>query len=160
MPERTTLTAKIEASKDAPALEQLDLEYQSRILTTKIDEAKHHASEIRTSLRKMHFSAVEDNTKGIVFYPKESQMPDAKIDDRVYRIRIGNKALQTESLKLSGGGAVVGDVPKGLPKIGIPSINASGFPAVTTLCHYHLLARFHGSHRHRQGHGSQNRTET
>ncbi|WP_321493762.1 SulP family inorganic anion transporter [uncultured Desulfobacter sp.] len=125
--ERTKLTAKIEASKEAPALEQLDLEYQSRKLTTRIDEAKHHASEIRTGLREMHFSAVEDNTKGIVFYPKEGQMPDAKIDDRVYRISIGNKALNTDALKLSGGGAVVGDVPKGLPKIGIPNLSVSAF---------------------------------
>lgn len=125
--ERTTLTAKIEAGHEAPPLEQLDLEYQSRVLTTKIDAAKHHASEIRTRLREMHFSAVENNAKGIVFYPNEGPMPDTRIDDRIYRIQVGNKALDANALKLTGGGAVVGDIPKGLPKIGVPTINVSVF---------------------------------
>ena len=125
--QRTTLTAQIEKNKQAPPLEQLDLEYQSRVFTTKIDAAKHHASEIRTRLREMHFTAVKDNGEGIVFYPKDSPMPDAAADSRVYRIRMGNKALKTDALTLTGGGAVVGDIPKGLPKIGMPPINISMF---------------------------------
>ncbi|MCG8549063.1 MAG: SulP family inorganic anion transporter, partial [Desulfobacterales bacterium] len=124
---RTKLTAKIESSHEAPKLEQLDLQYQSTVLTARIDAAKAKASEIRTHLREIHFSAVEDAGRGIVFYKKDGPMPDAKVDDRIYRIRIGNKALDTQTIKLSGGGAVVGDIPKGLPKIGIPDINVSMF---------------------------------
>ncbi|HRF90613.1 MAG TPA: SulP family inorganic anion transporter, partial [Desulfobacter postgatei] len=72
---------------------------------------------------EIHFSAVEDTGKGIVFYKKESPMPETRVDDRVYRIRISNKALDTNAINLSGGGAVVGDIPKGLPKLGMPGIN-------------------------------------
>ncbi len=125
--ERTTLSSRIESSHDASPLDRLDLEYQSRVFTAKIDAAKNQASQIRTRLREMKFSAVEDKDKGVLFYPKDGQVPDARVDDRVYRILVGNKMLNTESMLLSGGGAVVGEVPKGLPKLGIPPINISVF---------------------------------
>jgi MFS superfamily sulfate permease-like transporter len=125
--ERTKLTSKIESNHDAPTLEKLDLQYQSTVLTARIDAAKAKASEIRTRLREIHFSAVEDTGKGIMFYRKDSPMPDTRLDDRVYRIRVGNKALDTQTIKLSGGGAVVGDIPKGLPKLGMPDISISVF---------------------------------
>ncbi|MGD9825300.1 SulP family inorganic anion transporter [Desulfobacter sp.] len=125
--ERTTLSSKIESSHDASPLDRLDLEYQSRVFTAKIDAAKSQASQIRTRLREMKFSAVKDTNKGVLFYPQDGQVPDARVDDRVYRILVGNKILNTESMVLSGGGAVVGEVPKGLPKLGIPPINISVF---------------------------------
>ncbi|NDY73329.1 sodium-independent anion transporter [Desulfobacter hydrogenophilus] len=125
--ERTKLTSKIENSHDAPPLEQLDLGYQSRVFTAKIDAAKSQASQIRTRLREIHFSAVEDKNQGVVFYPKDGQVPEPRVDDRIYRILMGNKALDTQALRLSGGGAVVGEVPKGLPKLGMPAINISVF---------------------------------
>ena len=121
--DRTKLTSEIESRHDASTLEKLDLQYQATVLTAKIDAAKAKASEIRTRLREIHFSAVEDTGKGIVFYKKESPMPETRVDDRVYRIRISNKALDTNAINLSGGGAVVGDIPKGLPKLGMPGIN-------------------------------------
>jgi len=124
--ERTTLTSKIESSHDASTIEKLDLQYQSTVFTAKIDAAKAKASEIRTRLREMQFSAVDDN-KGILFYKKDSPMPDARADDRIYRIRMGNNAVDTQTIKLSGGGAVVGDIPKGLPKLGMPDISISVF---------------------------------
>lgn len=121
--DRTKLTSEIESRHDASTLEKLDLQYQATVLTARIDAAKAKASEIRTRLREIHFSAVEDTGKGIVFYKKESPMPETRVDNRVYRIRIGNKALDTNAINLSGGGAVVGDIPKGLPKLGVPGIN-------------------------------------
>lgn len=54
-------------------------------------------------------------------------MPDAGADDRVYRIQMGNNAVDTQAINLSGGGAVVGDIPKGLPKLGMPDISISVF---------------------------------
>ncbi|HBT87125.1 SulP family inorganic anion transporter [Desulfobacter sp.] len=121
--DRTKLTSEIESRHDASTLEKLDLQYQATVLTARIDAAKAKASEIRTRLREIHFSAVEDTGKGLVFYKKESPMPETRVDDRVYRIRISNKALDTNAINLSGGGAVVGDIPKGLPKLGMPGIN-------------------------------------
>jgi len=121
--DRTKLTSEIESRHDASTLEKLDLQYQATVLTARIDAAKAKASEIRTRLREIHFSAVEDTGKGIVFYKKETPMPETRVDDRVYRIRISNKALDTNAINLSGGGAVVGDIPKGLPKLGVPGIN-------------------------------------
>ncbi|MGM0653769.1 MAG: SulP family inorganic anion transporter [Thermodesulfobacteriota bacterium] len=125
--ERTKLTSKIESSHDASTIEKLDLQHESTVITARIDAAKAKASEIRTRLREMHFSAVEDRGKGIIFYKKDSPMPDAGMDDRVYRIQMGNNTVDTQAIKLSGGGAVVGDIPKGLPKLGMPDISISVF---------------------------------
>jgi len=125
--ERTRLTSQMENNRDASPLDRLDLEYQSRVFTAKIDAAKHRASQIRTRLRALKFSAVADEDKGMLFYPEAAPLPADRADSRVYRIRVGNKALNTESLMLSGGGAVVGEIPSGLPKLGMPEINISVF---------------------------------
>jgi len=125
--ERTRLTSQMENNRDASPLDRLDLEYQSRVFTAKIDAAKHRASQIRTRLRALKFSAVADEDKGMLFYPEAAPLPADPADSRVYRIRVGNKALNTESLMLSGGGAVVGEIPSGLPKLGMPEINISVF---------------------------------
>ncbi len=125
--ERTLFTSKLEGSHDASPLDRLDLEYQSRVLTAKIDGAKAKASEIRTRLRNIKFAAVGEKENSLVFFPEADLGTVPRHDDRVYRIRIGNKVLKTESLLISGGGAVVGEIPKGLPKIGIPKITVSIF---------------------------------
>ncbi|ROL60904.1 SulP family inorganic anion transporter [Bacteroidetes/Chlorobi group bacterium ChocPot_Mid] len=44
-------------------------------------------------------------------------------DERIWRLKIGNKNLKKDSLILIGGGEVVGKIPKGLPDFRIPEFN-------------------------------------
>jgi anti-anti-sigma factor len=44
-------------------------------------------------------------------------------DGRTWRIKVGNEPLDTDNLKMMGGGAVVGVIPKGLPSLDIPPID-------------------------------------
>ena len=125
--ERTGFTAKLENSEHLEPLEKLDLEYQNRVLTAKINAAKQTASDIRFRLRETKFCAVDDAKNGLLFSTRGTSVPGPLHDNRVYRLRVGNKLLNPESLTLAGGGAVVGEIPKGLPKLGMPKITVSIF---------------------------------
>jgi SulP family sulfate permease len=44
-------------------------------------------------------------------------------DGRTWRVKVGNESLDTAKLKMMGGGAVVGTIPRGLPSLSVPPIN-------------------------------------
>jgi len=127
--ERTQATSDLESahSHKAPPVEELPLEYRVNQLTAQINILKHKASEIRTGLRDLKFTAVKEGS-GLVFINDQGETGlENRADDRVYRIRIGNKPLDPTTILLSGGGAVVADIPKGLPSLSLPKINLSVF---------------------------------
>ncbi len=54
-----------------------------------------------------------------VFYTASTLPAGLETDGRKWRIKVSNKILDTNNLKMIGAGAVVGDIPKGL-KISVP----------------------------------------
>jgi len=77
-------------------------------------------SELRTSLRNYHFGCVtEDNGDHRFYLPEE--MPDGtRADGAHWRLKVGAHTLDQERIVLIGGGAVVGDIPRGLPAMQLP----------------------------------------
>ncbi|MDD5206320.1 MAG: SulP family inorganic anion transporter, partial [Desulfobacterales bacterium] len=57
------------------------------------------------------------------FYLKGSLPEGTKDDGRTWRIRVGNKSLDPDSLIMMGGGAVIGAIPGGLPSFSMPGID-------------------------------------
>lgn len=110
----------------AKSVELINLQGEVAILTTKIEEEKHHAAEIRKELRDMKFEAVKDNDV-YTFYPKSDLPAGVETDGKTWRIKVGNSALKLDSLTMMGGGAVVGEVPKGLPQFTVPELTAKSF---------------------------------
>ncbi len=107
------------AKKTRDKLAILEAEYNLNVISTKIEKLNRESQVNREKLRYMLFSRKEEG--GISkFYPKD-KMEDP--EGRTWRIKVGNKALDTAKLTMSGGGAVVGNVPKGLPSMGIPSMD-------------------------------------
>jgi len=106
------------AHKAHDKLAILEAEYNLNVISTKIEKSNRESQINREKLRHILFSRAEDG--GVSkFYPKE------KITDkegRTWRIRVGNKPLDVKNLPMTGGGAVVGNVPKGLPGMGIPAM--------------------------------------
>lgn len=106
------------AHKAHDKLAILEAEYNLNVISTKIEKSNRESQINREKLRHILFSRAEEG--GITkFYPKE------KITDkegRTWRIRVGNKPLDVKNLPMTGGGAVVGNVPKGLPGMGIPAM--------------------------------------
>jgi len=110
--------------------EVLNLEHELSLINLRMNELKRLSHEKRTALRSIPFSAMEDNDGGIRFYMREQMGPNQKNKGRTWHIRVGNGALNETALKMTGGGAVVGNIPRGLPTLSIPKID---LPAIVRL---------------------------
>ena len=118
--ERTAVMKALDEAKTAHApLAVMDAEHSLRVANYKIDQLKEEAHGFRTELRSLLFvtNAAEDT-----FYRKND--PAARnLDDHIWRMKVRDGALDTQEVKMIGGGAVVGVVPKGLPAMSIPKID-------------------------------------
>ncbi len=119
---------------------EIDINHQLAVLQAKIDHTKAMAHEKREMLRLIHFSAAKDSGETPTFYVGSALPDNAETDGRKWRIKISNKHLDVEKLKMIGGGAVVGDIPKGL-KVGIPKApeNTSYLAAFLQLLPYAII---------------------
>ena len=122
--ERTGASAQLEAAKaENKTMEVLDADHTAKILTAQIDFLKHEAHLFREGIRSMRFAGVPGPDGELTFYPEETLPEGADSDGRVWRIKVGNTPLDPEKLPMTGGGAVVGVVPKGLPALSVPKID-------------------------------------
>ena len=100
---------------------RLDAQHAINVVNLRIDQLKEEAHLYRTDIRDMLFYATETGSQREFRLKGDPALKS--ISGRTWRIKIGNKALDTHNLLLTGGGAVVGAVPKGLPAFSIPEIN-------------------------------------
>ncbi|NQT34005.1 STAS domain-containing protein [bacterium] len=107
--------------------EIINLRYKISICNLKIAELKEKASAIRTQLRACRFRAVDPATAGgtttLDFYSTGELPSGLKDDGRRWRLKIGHGQVDETGITLIGGGAVVGNIPSGLPSIAIPKID-------------------------------------
>jgi MFS superfamily sulfate permease-like transporter len=112
-----------EARKAHDNMAILDAEHESNRIQLEIKEISHKSAEYRKELRDLLFRAVPGNDGRLAFY-LAGEVPDGARDDgRTWRVKVGNKPLKTTELKMMGGGAVVGDIPKGLPSLSVPALD-------------------------------------
>ena len=105
----------------------LELHFQAGQSTQFIDQMKEKVHEERTRLRGMRFEAVGEEGGRMRFYPRGQLPPGKKGDGRLWRIKIGNQPLDTTRITMTGGGAVVGTIPGGLPELSVPRWDMSIF---------------------------------
>ncbi|MCP4199280.1 MAG: sodium-independent anion transporter, partial [Proteobacteria bacterium] len=115
----------VEEKKGEQSVEVLRMHLEVDVLGLRIDRLKDHAHLARKSLRNYLFEAVTDRGGGLQFYPINEVPKGLKGDGRRWRIRVGNKSIDKSAITLIGGGEVVGDIPQGLPKIGLPEFQFS-----------------------------------
>jgi len=127
--QRADITRKIETvkasetKKHGDSVEILNLKHEVKILNTYIAEQKHKSHLIREELRSIKFAAVPETDGKLFFYPRNLVPGGLEADGHTWRIKVGNKKLDTTSLLMMGAGAVVGVIPKGLPSLDVPKIN-------------------------------------
>ncbi len=115
---RVELSAKAseaEEKLDRRSVVALNYRHQISFLNIEIAELKETSHVYRERLRNFHLSGVEEAGGIIRFYNPDSLPPGSKGDGRVWRFRVGNKCLDENNICMTGGGAVVGDIPRGLP---------------------------------------------
>jgi len=127
--DRTKVSSRLEEShsQEHQGEDALTLKYEIDRITFKINQLKSTASQLRTGLRQIKFSALGDNENTAIFLPTSQLFGQKILNDRVYRIKMGNKPIDPSSITITGGGAVVGIIPKGLPSLGMPKMNLSIF---------------------------------
>jgi MFS superfamily sulfate permease-like transporter len=123
---RTSLNSEIgrkEKKYGQHSSEIMELRFQLALLNLKIDEQKKQLRITREELRALRFTGVKQNDGTILFYVKREVPPAARMDGDNWRINIGNQKINNGSIQLTGGGAVVGNIPAGLPAFKIPGFN-------------------------------------
>jgi MFS superfamily sulfate permease-like transporter len=100
-------------------------EHEDKLIQLESDALKLEAQRYREKLRETLFEAAITPEGSMTFYPKGNLPQGVKTDSRIWRIKVGNRVLQTEKLTMIGGGEVVGVVPKGLPSFSMPRFELS-----------------------------------
>ncbi|ACL04621.1 Sulfate permease [Desulfatibacillum aliphaticivorans] len=116
--------AEIKHEYGVHSKEYLVLQHENSLLNLEIEESKLSIGEARKAIRDMHLAKVTRENGAVAFIPKTKEQPG---DGNIWRVKVGNKPLDTESITVAGGGDIVGTIPKGLPKIGIPQLSVSTF---------------------------------
>jgi anti-anti-sigma factor len=122
--ERTALGKLMEEAKaGGDPLAVLDIQHGQNVISVKMAALKERAHELRHELRETLLSGVEQPGGGLLFFAQGAVPAGMADDGRTWRIKVGNTKLDAASLKMMGGGAVVGTVPSGIPSISMPSLD-------------------------------------
>jgi SulP family sulfate permease len=115
-----------EVGHGGQSIELIKLKSQVDMLTLQLNEAKQHSSDIRTEFRYMKFDAVKEGDK-FTFYEKGAAPAGGETEGGIWRLSIKNNVLDANKLKMTGGGAIVGKIPEGLPTLQMPDLTLKTF---------------------------------
>ena len=103
----------------------LKAEHSATELSYQIECLKEEAHTYRERIRLLMPRAVPQPDGSVSFYPEGSLPAGARDDGRIWRIKVGNRPISQNKLILMGGGAVVGEIPRGLPSFSVPKIDGN-----------------------------------
>ncbi len=107
------------------SVEALELQHDIQLLNIEIASLKEEIAETRAELRGLIFDAATGPDGTMELYARGEAPPGSARDGRNWRLKVGNNALDEQSLTIIGGGAVVGSIPKGLPGLMVPRFQFS-----------------------------------
>lgn len=105
------------------SLEVTETKYKLALLSIKLDEQRNQLKTIRDRIRVLKFVGVKQTTGTILFYERKSLPSGSIIDGENWRIKIGSQKVDPNAVLMVSGGAVVGNIPKGLPSLKMPKFN-------------------------------------
>jgi MFS superfamily sulfate permease-like transporter len=121
---RSGLIKDLNNSGQTPdALKVLDTKYALERVKVQIQQLKDQAGNYREKLRSFLFESIRQSGGSLRFYPAGAIPQKAEGDGRIWRIEVGNSPLAPHRLKMTGGGEVVGRIPRGLPSLSVPEID-------------------------------------
>lgn len=124
--ERVALAGELKQMEDAfgdHSARVLDLKHKISLINIEIEELKEAAHELREKMRSLHFKGIDGTDGQKRFYAIDDNSINLSDDGRNWRLKVGNSAINTAAITMSGGGAVVGNIPTGLPGISLPRFN-------------------------------------
>ncbi len=100
--------------------EQLDIEHELAVIAVQIERIKKAAHEKRKALRRVHFYTAKETGETPEYFTNSTLPKGFETDGRKWRLKVSNKLLVVEKLKMIGEGAIVGTIPEGLV-FGVPA---------------------------------------
>jgi len=124
--ERTGLWPALEKAQKASgrhSAEVMKLRHEIALLTLHLEECKEHSQTSRARLRSFLFETAEGEGGEKEFYLWGKAPSGENSDGRHWRLKVGNDVLKEDAIILTGAGAVVGKIPRGLPKFSAPRLD-------------------------------------
>jgi sulfate permease, SulP family len=112
-----------EAKKQHDTMAILHAEHEIKTIQLGIEDLNRKGGQYRKETRDLLFNGVPGEGGKLTFFLKEETPDGAITDSRTWRIKVGNSPLKLEELTMMGGGAVVGEIPKGLPSFSLPPLD-------------------------------------
>ena len=123
--QRAEAYKRVEAAKaNHDTVTVMDVTHEIQMITMDIERLKREIHEYRKRLRHLLLRGVPDASGGMVFYAQGDLPSGASHDGRTWRIKMGNHPLDEGEILMTGGGAVVGTIPRGLPSLTVPKLDA------------------------------------
>jgi sulfate permease, SulP family len=125
---RAEITPKLNKAQEISGVhskEALDLKHQVEVADSRIEELKASMALWRSQMRCTLFTSETDKDGKTYFVPPDKLNGSLKGNGSIWRLRVGNQALDEKGLVLMGGGSVVGNIPGGLPSFGVPNLDLS-----------------------------------
>ena len=117
-------------SEGDDSLEYLHVKHELDAANIRIHQLKTLASSDRGELRSFLFKAVTEPDGALRFHPAAAELSDSHSDGRTWRLEVGNGVFDDRSVTMTSGGAVVGVIPSGLPKLTVPKFGVQDFLAL------------------------------
>ena len=111
------------SGQNPDALKVLDTQYALERVNVQIQQFKDQAAAYRKELRGFLFESTRQSDGSLKFYPADTIPQKTEGDGRIWRIKVGNSPLAARRLQMTGGGEVVGKIPRGLPSLSMPEID-------------------------------------
>ena len=112
------------ARQSGDAIGVLNTRHAAELAALQMDRVQEDLYTYRERLRRFLFKRVGPTQGPSVYYPlKDIPAESGRVEDRVWRLHIGNKPLEIEHLQMIGGGEVVGRIPGGLPEWSVPRLD-------------------------------------
>jgi len=122
--ERAALINNLKSNEQARvSSEALEIKFAVERTSLQIEQYKNEARNYRRRIREFLFEGVRQSDGSLKFYPAGEIPENADGDGRFWRIQVGNAPLLTDHLEITGGGEVVGRIPRGLPSFSLPEID-------------------------------------
>jgi MFS superfamily sulfate permease-like transporter len=109
--------------KKGDILGRIRAEHDAQVISIRMEDLNAQGHECREALRELLFSGMPTAGGGAMRFVARAAVGDPH-EGRTWRLMVGNRRLDPKALRLASGGAVVGTIPKGLPALGLPTIDA------------------------------------
>ncbi|MEJ2720784.1 MAG: SulP family inorganic anion transporter, partial [bacterium] len=103
----------------------LKVSQELELLGVEIADLEETVRDQRFHLRGRLFAAFKGDDGQLWFQARDAVPADSRRRGGTWRMKVGNKRLDPQEIVMTGGGAVVGNIPRGLPSFTVPGANAS-----------------------------------